>query len=281
MKLCIRHFTQYSYGHDVFLEPHYLRFRPRSVSYLKLIDFTLDVLPMPEGSSSQADPENNRVEFCWFSGMHSTMEVRAESVVELTPFNPFEFLLYPAQFTRFPYRYPTDMMPVLQNALAHLRLEKDLLLFQEKLAKESDYQTIPFLQALTQAIHNRTTLELREKGTPYTPEKTFRNQGGSCRDLAWMQLQLLRMSGFATRFMSGYLYLETEDPEFELHAWLEVYLPGAGWIGLDPSHGIFTDHHYMPVAASVQHENTMPVTGTVRGDAKALLKTELDIRELP
>ena len=93
-----------------------------------------------------------------------------------------------------------------------------------------------------------------------------------------MQIQLLRNMGIASRFVSGYYYLITDDePEFELHAWTEVFLPGAGWIGLDPSNGMFTSDGHIPVIGSTTYENAMPVTGSIRGDANSKLSTELQI----
>ena len=117
------------------------------------------------------------------------------------------------------------------------------------------------------------------EGRPYHPNKLFQLKSGSCRDLAWMQIQLLRNLGFAGRFVSGYFYLDAENPEFELHAWLEVFIPGAGWIGLDPSHGMLAGDAHIPVASSSNYENTMPVSGSVRGSANSTLKNDLIISQ--
>ncbi len=118
---------------------------------------------------------------------------------------------------------------------------------------------------------------MRLTGNPHHPNELFRLKTGSCRDFAWMQIQILRNLGFAARFVSGYFYLDAESPEFELHAWIEVFVPGAGWIGLDPSHGILAGNAHIPVASSANYQNTMPVSGTVRGEATSKLKTELQI----
>lgn len=92
-----------------------------------------------------------------------------------------------------------------------------------------------------------------------------------------MQIHMLRSCGFASRFVSGYYYLNIEDPVFELHAWVEVYMPGAGWIGLDPVHGVLTGCYHFPVASSAYYEYTMPVSGTVRGNARSSLSHEVKI----
>ena len=92
-----------------------------------------------------------------------------------------------------------------------------------------------------------------------------------------MEIHLLRKMGFAARFVSGYFYLPDVNPEFELHAWLEVFLPGAGWIGFDPTHGIIAGIHHIPIASSAHFENTMAVSGSVRGSASSTLHTNLAI----
>ncbi len=277
MKLSIKHFTRYSFDQPVFFEPHYLRFRPRTGPHLKLLSYKTEIFPAIQGASNQFDPEGNLLQFCWFSGTHNSMEIKAESVVELQSFSPFEFLIHPSEFTSFPFEYSTDSISLLQPSLKKLPLNRELKEFTEQIAGNANHQTIPFLSALTREIFDKIKLETREKGAPQLPEKTFNSATGSCRDLSWLQINLLRHCGIAARFVSGYLFLDAEDPEYELHAWLEVYLPGAGWIGLDPSHGVFADQKYIPVAASADYKNTMPVTGSVRGDGKAKLQTDLVI----
>ena len=280
MKLRIRHNTKYNYESAVFFEPHYFRFRPRSGPHLTLLSYNFSMSPQPEGTHSILDPEGNLIQLCWFSGLHPQLTVEVETEVELKEFNPFGFLIQPAEYDSFPFQYTPEILPVLKPALEHIALEKDLMLFAEQLAETSGRKTITFLSLLTKKVFETISLQIREDGPPHSPEITFGLKEGSCRDLSWMQIQILRYLGFATRFVSGYLYLDTEDPEFELHAWLEVYLPGAGWIGLDPSHGVFADRNYVAVASSVRYEHTMPVTGSVRGNAQATLVTELEIQKV-
>ena len=139
---------------------------------------------------------------------------------------------------------------------------------------------MPFLSHLTRQINSDFDVIIRQLGPPYDPEMTFKLKKGSCRDLAWMQIHMLRHIGIASRFVSGYLYLPTDESEFELHAWVEVFLPGAGWFGLDPSQGMIVDYTYIPVVASAHFENTMPVTGNFRGtdttsDMTSMIQLEL------
>jgi transglutaminase-like putative cysteine protease len=95
-----------------------------------------------------------------------------------------------------------------------------------------------------------------------------------------MQINLVRQLGIAARFVSGYYYFDMDTPNYELHAWIEVFLPGIGWLGLDPSHGIFTGNTHFPLASSAHYENTMPVSGGIRGSASSKLITQLAIEKL-
>ena len=146
--------------------------------------------------------------------------------------------------------------------------------------KSSQNKTVDFLIQLTRKIHTDFELESRLEGDQHPPEYTFQAGKGACRDLSWMQIQMLRYLGLAARFVSGYFYIPSEDSAFELHAWVEVFIPGAGWVGLDPSHGMFTNQQHIPVSASFVVANTMPVTGSIRGDAKSTLETKLNIESI-
>jgi transglutaminase-like putative cysteine protease len=95
-----------------------------------------------------------------------------------------------------------------------------------------------------------------------------------------MQINLLRQQGIAAQFVSGYYYFEMEEPSYELHAWVEVFIPGIGWLGLDPSHGILTGNTHFPIVSSAHSENTMPVSGGIRGSATSTLVTELSIEKI-
>ncbi len=142
---------------------------------------------------------------------------------------------------------------------------------------DAGHDTLKFITDLTQTIHAGFTVESRDIGKPLDPAYTYELKRGSCRDLSWMLIHILRQSGIVSRFVSGYYYFNTEIPEFELHAWVKAYIPGAGWLGLDPSHGLLTAESHLALASSAFYENTMPVTGSSRGDATGSLHTNLNI----
>jgi transglutaminase-like putative cysteine protease len=277
MKLKIEHHTQYTFSAPVFLEPHYLRFRPKTTPHHQLLSFELAVSPTPAGTSVSDDPENNLVDLAWFQGLHEGIAIVATSVVETTAYNPLNFLIYPNTFQQRPYNYGTELAMSLSNYLETEPISADLLAMSETLMAKNNSQLIDFLIALTHTIHNQCAVIYRHEGEPMGADETFGLKQGSCRDLTWMQLQLLRHLGLAARFVSGYFYLEAEHPAFELHAWLDVYIPGAGWLGLDPSNGLVTGHMHIPVAASHHYANTMPIIGTIRGTASNSLNTTLNI----
>jgi transglutaminase-like putative cysteine protease len=277
MKFKIVHKTVYRFSSEVFFEPHFLRFKPKNTPFIRVEKFNLNIVPESAGLSEQVDSENNFVHFCWFEGMKNEMTINMDMVVDSMEFNPFNFILYPEQYFNVPFTYSESLTEILRPSLKVSAISNYLIEYGKKILHESGSDTLGFLANLTRNIHSDFMLEYRHFGEPHSPEKTFQQKHGSCRDLAWMQVQLLRHLGIAARFVSGYYYIQMEKPEFELHAWIEVFLPGAGWIGFDPSHGIVAGNTHIPVASSSHFENTMPVSGSVRGKATSDLITNLFI----
>ena len=277
MNFRINHKTEYSYSDRVFFEPHYLRFKPKTTAYFTVEDFKLHIAPDPAGFSEQLDVENNHIFLCWFEETHNKLKIEADIFVNVREFNPFNFLIHPQEYEKLPFGYNKETRQLLKPSLQTTELPNPMIEFLQNVLKETDYQTVNFLTELTKQIHQNFLVESRETGTPFKPGYTFAKRKGSCRDLAWMQIHLLRSLGIASRFVSGYFYVQSNKPTYELHAWIEVYIPGAGWIGFDPSHGLITGSYHIPVASGSFYANTMPVSGTVRGDAKHSLKNELNI----
>jgi len=277
MQIEIIHETEYNYASEVFLEPHVLRFKPKSTPYTELAYFSLDVYPKPMGVSEQLDAENNTVHFSWFEGMHTKLIIKSRSVLTTKPYNPFNFLLSHSHFNQLPFSYKNTLNTLLVPYLEKVAIGIELIAYGDKVLSFSKNNTLTFLTELTNRIHKDFILEIREIGEPYPPNETFKLRKASCRDLAWMQIQLLRHYGVAARFVSGYFYVDVEEPTYELHGWTEVFLPGAGWIGYDPSNGIRTSNTHFPICSSANYQNTMPVSGSVRGDATSLLSAKLKI----
>jgi transglutaminase-like putative cysteine protease len=139
--------------------------------------------------------------------------------------------------------------------------------------------TIDFLMRVTEILHTDFEKTVRHDGSPHKPDLTLKHKRGSCRDLAVLEMEMLRKSGFATRFVSGYKFNEGNHEDPELHAWVEVFIPGPGWIGLDPSTGLMVGNDHIPVASSFLPVNTLPVSGTFRGKAGSDMKTKILIEK--
>lgn len=274
-KLTIVHETHYAFDSEVFIEPHYFRFQPRVSSVIQVINFDLKISPYPLTLSGQFDAESNQVHFAWFEGLHTHLSVKVRSQVILQDNNPFDFILYPQTYLELPFQYSDRLTTMLTPALASENISDELVAYVDNILSGSGFKTLNFLTNLTNQIHSDFELEFRLEGQPYAADTTFEMRKGSCRDLSWMQIQMLRHLGIASRFVSGYFYINTLKNEFELHAWIEVYLPGAGWIGFDPSHGIIVGNNHIPVCTSSHHKNAMPITGTIRGKANSVLTTSI------
>ncbi|WP_405571155.1 transglutaminase N-terminal domain-containing protein [Winogradskyella sp. Asnod2-B02-A] len=280
MTFKIIHQTHYNFDSDVFLEPHYLRFRPQQSAYLNVKEVSITVSPQPKGHKVIQDEEQNIIDFCWFEGMTDELKITSTTLLETKAFNPFEFLVYPQKFNQLPFHYEDLHKKLLFSTLEGQFISQDLLDYGNAILKMSNFNTIPYLTLLTKQLHEDFKVEYRAVGSPLAPDETFHLKRGSCRDLSWMQIHLLRQQGIAARFVSGYYYFEMTPPEYELHAWVEVFLPGSGWVGLDPSHGILSGNTHFPLASSAYSVQTMPVSGGIRGSASSQLITHLSIETL-
>ena len=280
MKFKIIHDTSYQFTSKIFLEPHYLRLKPKYTPHQTLQDFTLTISPKPVGLSLQVDEESNLIHFCWFDVLTDLLHIRSASIVGTEPYNPFNFITYPGDFLTLPFAYSGTQKNILKADLDFDRVSPPLIDYGKRILADANFETLTFIINLTRAIHSDFTIIIREEGPPHRPDEAFELKEGSCRDLTWMQINLLRCMGVAARFVSGYFYLPDEVVAYELHAWLEVFLPGGGWIGFDPSHGVATGYTHIPIVSSSHYEHTMPVTGTIRGDADSTLLTRVSIETI-
>ena len=277
MKFKITHSTEYLFDSEVFLEPHYLRFRPKKTPYVDIAYFSMAISLEPAGKRVIRDEENNLLDFCWFEGMTKKLAIKSESIVETKSYNPFDFILHPQSYNQLPFQYNEQQKKLLFSSLEKQPISEVLINYGAAILAASNFNTIQYLTNLTNQLHEDFTVVYREVGSPMLPDETFELKKASCRDLSWLQINLLRQQGIAARFVSGYYYFEMDEPAYELHAWVEVFLPGTGWLGLDPSHGILTGNTHFPMASSAHFENTMPVSGGIRGSATSKLVTHLSI----
>jgi len=284
MFLNITHLTKYTYSEAVPLNPHSVYLYPLPRKHAKLLKYDLKVTPTPVDVQQRFSIENNPYYLAWFMGEHPTLTIEVSLQLEITPFNPFSFVIDPdfikayAASTDFQDIYPMDERQLLAPSLSLID-GLDFGDFVIQLRNEHP-DPINLLVAITEKIHAQWEHTIRYEENLWSPDKTFSANEGSCRDLSWMLIQMLRQVGLGAKFVSGYAFNPELDEGNDLHAWVEVYLPGAGWVGIDPSLGLFTDEHYIPLASSSIPQFTLPVSGTYGGTASSELHTEVVISEV-
>ena len=265
MRISIRHETRYFYSRSVFIEPHLVRLVPRSTPGVRVHSHTLYVDPDPAGRCVALDMDGNHYHQLWFGDLTDQMTLVAESEVERRPFDPLNFILHPVANAQLPVTYPSAVLPLIQAYMPRCANTIPSTAFATDIAQEVGHETVPFLLHLTQRISQMCERVDRPDGAPFSPEKTLRELKGSCRDLAVLFIDACRAVGLPARFVSGYVLDETSDDSRELHAWAEVYLPGAGWRGFDPSSGIATGNEHLALAAGRVSSLAAAVEGTIRG----------------
>jgi transglutaminase-like putative cysteine protease len=279
MRLQIQHQTKYQYEDKVPLNPHQLFLIPQQRTYFQTKNANWDIFPQPVGKNQRINAEGNPFFQVWFNVETDVLKVNVDLEIEAFDFNPFSFILSPD------IQYPFQNFVYHGNTGEFLKIYKqtdafpELAEFAASIMRKSP-DIVSFLVKLLDQIHNNWSHGLRyEPGLLY-PMDTFATKEGSCRDLSWMLMTMLRNLGMATRFVSGYAFNPEVDAGHELHGWIEVYLPGAGWVGLDPSLGLFTDHHYIPLASSFHPSHTLPISGTYGGAATSSFTSEVWIKEI-
>ena len=281
--------TRYRYSQPVAFAPHALYLRPRETPRQRLHDFKLEVTPAPRRIAT-SDAEDNALDWAWFSPevTATQLEFRSEFMVETLDSNPFDFFLKPSALC-FPFVYDeaerSPLGPCLQ--LPRGADARQLRAWFDQHLSAPPQDTIPFLTALNTAVFQSLAYTRRDEPGIQTPAETLAGGGGSCRDYAVFLIGLCRTLGLAARFVSGYLY-EPPAPGTSpplpptMHAWAEVYLPGAGWRGLDPTRGIFCDDAFVAVAHASLAENVNPIQGGFYSaiPATSTLYTHLTIEKL-
>ncbi|MFU8827970.1 MAG: transglutaminase family protein [Phycisphaerales bacterium] len=278
MFIRIHHSLRYTYDRPVFFEPTTVRLTPRQDPTQRLIEHSIRITPTPDGQTWTIEHDGTSARVLWFSGKHDALHIETETVVQTLRDNPFDALITHAPAAILPASY----LPDTAGALApHLIPPTDpaLLEWADSIAEQSQRQTLPFLTNLTDWIHANCHMIMREDGDPFTPAQTLAERAGACRDVADLFIAACRAQGLAARFVSGYsIHSPPETTEQELHAWAEVYLPGAGWRGYDPSLGLATADGHIPIATAPTHHLAAPTTGSYRGTgASATMHYDIDI----
>ena len=271
----VTHTIEFSYSQPVFLEPHTVRLRPRCDSQQKVLDFHLVVEPTPAGLTPCNDLDGNLTDYVWFEGLQDLLNITASFSLETLRLDPFDFILEPSAVV-LPMAYSPELSAALTAHRARADSGGEVAHFAEEVAREIDWETVPFLGALTSRIHQTCEGIIRPVNDPWPASETLAKRQGSCRDTAVLLMDACRSVGIAARFVSGYQEGVLNQTERELHAWVEVYLPGAGWRGYDPTLGLAVSDRHIAVAAGPTPRATAPTSGAFRGtDATSTMRTDI------
>ena len=271
IRVAINHITEYRFDRPITLHPHVVRLRPSPHCRTAIESYSLKVSPTNHFLNWQQDPFGNYLARYVFPEKTRELLIHVELIADLTVINPFDFFLEENAET-IPFQYESQLRRDLDP---YLEVKESGPLLTEWLAAvdRSATPTVNFLVALNQRLMADVGYLIRMEPGVQSCEQTLSTQSGSCRDSAWLMVQILRHLGLAARFVSGYLVQLKSDQESldgpsgpvedftDLHAWAEVYLPGAGWIGLDATSGLFAGEGHIPLACTPDPISAAPVTG--------------------
>ena len=271
LHVALTHRTEYTYDRLTGLAPQIVRLRPAPHSRTPILSYSLNITPKDHFINWQQDPFGNYLARLVFPEKAREFKVEVDLVADMATINPFDFFI-DEYAQAFPFKYEPELKeeltpylkasepgPLLKNYLSKLKID----------AKT----TIDFIWALNGQLQHDVKYLIRMEPGVQTPEETLRNKSGSCCDSGWLLVHILRNFGLAARFVSGYLIQlkadmksldgpsGTEQDFTDLHAWAEVYVPGAGWIGLDPTSGLFAGEGHIPLAATPSPQSAAPISG--------------------
>ncbi|HXU67339.1 MAG TPA: transglutaminase family protein [Casimicrobiaceae bacterium] len=274
IRVALAHRTRYSYDRPVTLSPHEIRLRPAPHCRTPIPAYSISIEPAEHFTNWQQDPYGNWIARVVFPAPTERLEVVVNLTAELTVINPFDFFVEPYAQT-FPFAYsPTlarELAPFLESAPSGRLLDAWLDSFRRSVA--DGLSTVNLLVGVNSRVKDDVAYLVRMEPGVQTPDETLAQRSGSCRDSGWLLVQVLRRLGIAARFASGYLIQLVADVKpldgpsgaerdfTDLHAWAEAYIPGAGWVGLDPTSGLLAGEGHIPLACTASPGSAAPITG--------------------
>ena len=270
MRIAATHSTVYRYDAPVTQEPHTVRLRPRTDASQRLLSFALQISPAPAGQCECLDRDGNVVLETWFDTSMRELAIQSSFEVETVRTNPFDFLLQGSG--KLPLESDAGLAPYRDMPGEPVRG------FARKIAGETGESVMPFLGELNREMFEGFGHEIRDEGPAHPPEVTLRERSGTCRDLALLFCAACRTVGIPARFVSGYSCDAASEERSDMHAWAEVYLPGGGWRGWDPSQGLAVATSHVAVAAAADPEMASPVSGNYRGAARSKMQFAISLQ---
>ena len=271
--VALNHVTHYRYDRPITLGPQVVRLRPAPHSRTRILSYSMRVEPVGHFVNWQQDPQSNYLARLVFPEPTTEFRIEIDLVAEMSVLNPFDFFLEPSA-EQFPFSYEPELAAELAPFMAKCELTPAFERYVADVPRTKKH-TNDFLVELNQRLQKDISYLIRMEPGVQSPEETLTKASGSCRDSAWLMVQVLRHLGLAARFVSGYLIQlksdiksldgpsGTEIDFTDLHAWCEVFLPGAGWIGLDPTSGLLAGEGHIPLACSPEPSSAAPVSGAI------------------
>ncbi len=272
IKVALTHNTTYTFDRPVNLSPHIFRLRPAPHSRTQIEGYSFKIFPEDHFINWQQDPFGNYQARVVFPKPSTELRIAVEVIAKLQVINPFDFFVEEYAET-FPFTYENGLLKELSPYLEIKDIGDQTKQFIAQMSVEKGIGIVDFLVYANQQIYNSLQYNVRMEAGVQSCEQTLAVGSGSCRDFAWLLVQVLRSFGLAARFVSGYLVQLSSDiksldgpsgpaDDFtDLHAWVEVFIPGAGWIGLDPTSGLLASEGHIPLACTPDYSSAAPITG--------------------